>query len=275
MDTNNDMEAVIAAAQRAVEAKPVTAGDIIHLPATGAYAHKIEDLEPFLAAPRRKRGQCEVYTAESFAHYINDHKSPAARIFADVSPTHPEIVGVLNAHDADGPGWHDHRVRLAFRETPEWVRWKAKNNQRMSQIEFAEFVEENLRDIREPAGADMLEVAQTLNAKRDVSFKQGTQIANGQVNLEYNEKIEGTAGRSGNIQIPTQMVLGISPFEGTEPYKVIARFRWRIDPESRQLKVWYSLERLPDIVAAVVRDSIKVIEGAGVPVLYGKSPSLR
>jgi uncharacterized protein YfdQ (DUF2303 family) len=277
MYENADMKAVIDTAQRAVEPQIIDPGSLVFSMPPGAEQAQILDTEKFLPAPNRKRGAVELFTAQSFLDYVIDHRTAGSRIFADADWRQPSITAVMNGHEADGgvAGWHDHKAKLVFRPTPEWQNWTRLNNQQMTQIAFAEFIEDNLKDIHAPAGADMLEIAQTLNAKRDVTFRSGTKIANGETLIEYNEVINGTAGRGGNFKIPDHMVLGIQPFEGTDAYRVIARFRYRIDSETKSLKVWFTLERLPDIIAAVIKDALDlIIKTAGVPVLYGKPPVL-
>lgn len=268
----DNLEAVIKTAQEARTPAPLLGSDVYHT-STG-----IIDLEKYEPQPRRKRGIVEVHQAASFVTYLKDHLTSATRVYADTNVKAPAIVGVFNGHPPgaaeDVAGWHDHRVNLVFRKTPEWEKWSGNDKRKMAQGEFAEFVEENLKDIHQPAAADMLEIVQTFIAKQDLSFKQATRLDNGQVNFEYNEMIQGQAGRSGALQIPTQITLGLAPYEGSDPYKITARFRWRIDPETKHLVLWYALDRIQDVVSSVVHDTLKVIGGVGATVLYGKAPTL-
>ena len=119
-------------------------------------------------------------------------------------------------------------------------------------IKLKEFFEENVKDITAPEGipdapsaADMLEISRTLEAKKNISFRQGTRLDNGQVQLTYNEKIDGQAGETGQLRIPEQFYIGVKPFLGGDAFCVAVRFRYRI--QEARLVMWFELVR-PDKV---------------------------
>ena len=66
-------------------------------------------------------------------------------------------------------------------------------------------------------------------------------LDNGQVQLRYEETVDGRAGVAGNLEIPEKIELSLRPFHGGAPYKMEARFRYRIQPSG--LAMWYSLIR--------------------------------
>ncbi len=133
-----------------------------------------------------------------------------------------------------------------------------------------ELVEEGLEDIVEPPAAGMLEVAQSLQAAKSVAFRSGTRLQDGQVQLVWEETIEAKAGQKGDLTIPEVFVLGLCPYEGSDPFRVRARLRYRINDGA--LQMGYVLDRPEDVLEAafgVVKDRVEAETGivvwAGVP----------
>lgn len=198
-------------------------------------------------------------SAESFIAYINRYGDKNTTVFADLEKT--TFVGVIDYHEDKGKPRHGkHTVVYSCPKTNEWNSWIASNNEKMDQDTFSMFIEDNLKEIIEPDGAVMLEIAQTLKAKIDVDFRSSKLIDNGQTQLLYHETINGQAGIAGELTIPNLIVLAIRPFQNGAPYQVQARFRYRIT--QGHLKFWYTLVR-PNLsledAAREVYDSI--IEG--------------
>jgi uncharacterized protein YfdQ (DUF2303 family) len=123
----------------------------------------------------------------------------------------------------------------------------------MSQEDFAEHVEVGLDDIAEPAGADVLEMAQTFHAKAHSTFRQATRLATGETQFQYDEEVAATAGKTGTLEIPSVLKLALSPFVGEERYAVIARLRYRLS--GGRLTLGYKLDR-PQLVQ---RDALERI----------------
>lgn len=111
----------------------------------------------------------------------------------------------------------------------------------MTQEEFALFIEENVREIFEPNGAEMMQIAATLKAKNNVDFRSSTRLDNGEVQFMYTETIQGQAGVNGQLSIPEKFTLALSPFLKGTAYEIEARLRYRINPGG--LQMWYTLIR--------------------------------
>lgn len=252
----------------AVEPDVLTAGDILSVIVPAGAQHKLLDLEEHLDRPRRKRGTVELTDVESLIRYVNAHKGGGTELFADIDRT--KVVAVLNGHEQEA-GWGDHRAVLTLRPSIEWKRWSAKNGQTLSQTQFAEHIEESLDDIVEPAAASVLEMAQTFEASKSVEFRSSSMLSSGQRQLNYVETIEARAGAQGQLTVPTEFVLGLRPFEGTDRYKVTARFRYRIN--DGKLAVAYVLDKPEDVIEAAFADILGVLEdddgGTGIQALRG------
>lgn len=193
--------------------------------------YKVEDLERFLPAPVRIRERLVLTTAMSFIDYWQRYSTDASVLFADFKSR--SFKAVFDYHQSDSPANCEHVAFLKLEHSDEWLRWERNNRKPMSQVEFANLIEDNILDVRAPAGAELLEVAKTLQAQKKVEFRSGTDLQNGAAQLTYNEVIDGQAGAKGQLTIPTQIKLGLRIFRGCEAYEVSARLRYRIEDNGR------------------------------------------
>jgi uncharacterized protein YfdQ (DUF2303 family) len=182
------------------------------------------------------------------------------------------FLAVLDYHDSPTqPAWKGHKATYQCPKTKEWNNWQKSNNEKMSQGEFALFIEDNMREIVEPNGAAMLEIASSLKAKNDVDFKSAIRLDNGQVQFNYSETVNGQAGVQGQLSIPEKIKLIMSPFLQGAAYEIEARFRYRITPNG--LSMWYTLIRphvfvedaFKDVCAAITEKMAKGQLVHGVP----------
>lgn len=248
----------------------------------------VEDLEKLLPAPRRAKGNVQFIDAQSFIRYVNKHKdqpgvesnarhgrgsqggeTPAAdaddvQTVIYVDPVQQKFKAVFDAHAADAPGWGQFTATYDCPVSPEWQTWKASNGKKMLQEAFAYFIEQNILDVHEPNGAEMLALVTTLKSTKNVAFDSGIRLQDGQVQLKYHEENTTKAGVNGEMKIPEEITLGLPVYVGGEAYAVKAKFRWRI--EGAQLSMWYDLIR-PHKVEEVAIDKLisQVADGTKIP----------
>lgn len=271
MDIDN-MQAVIDAA-RAGQA-PVTIRSADHFEvifASDAGAIQTLDLEKYNATPARKRGAVTVFDADSLNRLLIDNAG-AGHITVYVNPdtNKPAIVAVLNGAGPDGPGWSDFRVAIGFRETPQWAKWRAIDGKLLPQADFAEFCEENLGDISAPDGATVMEIVSYLQATRSVAFKSGIKLSSGAVRFANDESIEAQVG-AGEIAVPDTFELALSPIFGVQPFKIPARFRFRM--QDRKLLLGLKLQRIEDVIATIIKEiEAEIVLPEGAAKVYGVAP---
>lgn len=236
----------------------------------------VEDLEKLLPAPSATRQQLIILDAESFIAYVKRFTTSATAVFCN-GPEGRTFKALLDYHEPSQPSWCEHSVTYKCPTTVEWGAWRGTDRKRLNQNDFAEFIEENVKDIvpndkdpKSPSAADMLEISRTLEAKKNITFRQGTRLDNGQIQLTYNEVIDGRAGETGQLNIPEQFYIGVRPFLGGEAFLIPARFRYRIQ-ESR-LVMWYELVR-PDKVLEEAYTAVRkqIQEGIGEVPMYEAS----
>lgn len=226
--------------------------------------------DAYRTSPARKSGTTVVWDVPSFAEYFGKHSDQHSEVYADARNL--EVAAVLDAHEPTAARWGGHRLHLQLRKTPEWQAWAVNNGRLMSQEEFAEHLEDHCAELVAPPAAEMLEVAQSIQAASKVDFKSGTRLASGQRQLEYVETVTAKAGQRGQLTIPDTFEIGLVPFEGGHPYRVTARFRYRISGEGG-LKLGYRLDRPENVLRAAFDDVIGDLQSRiEQPVMNG-SPS--
>ena len=203
--------------------------------------------------PRRKTGAVTLAQHDSFTAYLTKHGMPETELWADIDKD--RITAVINAHaavagdpDDEGvAGWGDHRATLQLVTTQDWRDWTGNSGKLVGQQEFAEFVEQHLPNFLRPSAADMLELAQTIEGSTKVSFESSKRVKSGETAIEWREDTTATAGKKGTIDIPDTIDLGMQVYEAGAPYKLTARFRYRIGAGAGQLVLGYVLERDGDV----------------------------
>lgn len=192
------------------------------------------------ARPRHLKDTIKTLSIESFIDYVNRFADEHSTVFVNTETGH--FVAVLDFHEtASIPAHKHHLVTYTCPETKEWSSWLRNNNTKMEQEEFALFIEDNLNEILEPNGAQMLEIAASLKASNNVEFQSNVSLDNGQVQFQYKENINGQAGLTGQLEIPQKIKLAIRPFLNGAPYELEARFRYRV--RQGGLMMWYTLIR--------------------------------
>lgn len=209
-------------------------------------------------------------SVKGFIDYVNAHKLPESVVFYD--PAKTSFLAVIDYHSqSDGSSPYItaaarllHRATFTLPKTLQLKAWEANNRKSMTQVQFAEFLEANVNDVISPAGVEMLQLALTLKAKKNVEFESDQRLENGQVQLVYKEEIRGSWG-TGNTAIPSDFRIGIPLFKGFvnehgQPvhFEIVCKLRYRI--ENAKLVMWYDItdiERILERAAEEVRVAIE------------------
>lgn len=253
-----------AALQDPVSAQPASAGQSIPYVVI-PQAYKVEDLEKLFPVPTRKRGNTTLRDAASFCAFVEVHKKIDSLVFCN--PTTPSFIAVFNA-SGEEPGWQDHTAVYSCPKSVEWQTWLGKNGSKLSQEDFAQFIEDNAPDCVAPDSATMIEISRSLEAKKSVNFASSKRLSSGQHLLAYEETITGTAGK-GQFEIPEVFEIGIAALEGGPKYRVQARLRYRI-ADGGKLTMWYDLDRPHKVMEDAVEEVAESIgTKTGMTVLFG------
>jgi uncharacterized protein YfdQ (DUF2303 family) len=249
-DQNNTQAAIEAGKQLASKQFTVNKTELMLVPE----GFSVQVL-PGQDKPRYVGEHIQHETAESFLQYYALNATYNTAIFLKSATN--TFTAIFNYHEfkPEGeaetlPNWCDHKSSFELKLTPEWDSWQKNNGRKMSQEDFAEFITNNLEEIIDPPGAQMLEIATSLQAKTKVNFSKAIKLSNGQTSLEYSEEINGTAGPKGDIKIPEEFTIGMRLFKGAEAYQMKARLKYRI--ETARLIMWYELIRPHKVIEANV-----------------------
>lgn len=226
--------------------------------------------------PVHPKATVKLRDAASFVLYVNDHKVPATRIYAQLDPARflavfDEMLTAEQAGD-DGDGdsttdqanWREFRAEFAVPASREWLLWNAANRQHMSQLKFAEFLQDNLPDVQDPDGATLLEMALNFEAVQSGNFVATQRLQDGSHNLQW--KADNNA--SGTVKLPEHLTLCIPVFENEAPREVQARLRYRL--KEGTLAIWFELVRPHKVLEDAFRETwARIGDATGVPMLLG------
>lgn len=205
--------------------------------------------EKYATTPRWKKGAASFQDIASFVAYWKAHSRPESVIFGDPHACTFEVIFDYHGAGTDTPaGRMLHRAGFALVKTPEWATWLDNNGigKSKSQVDFAQFIEDNTPDIFHPEGstkptaADMLEVARELEAKGEMTFVSHVRLSDGRQSFTYNEATNATVGK-GRMDVPEDFMIRLVPYVGSAPVQVTARLRFRIF--DGKLVFWYELLR--------------------------------
>lgn len=192
----------------------------------------VASLKAFL--PKGVAARCSFNDVASFLQYVQTFtalKSPP-RIWAG---RRGPFVAYLDYHvPPEGPdvdpveGRCQHRADLVLEHSEAWREWIVKRHGKwLTQYDFAEFIEDRIGDIVGD-GAEMLEIARTLESKQNVAFKSGVRLDNGDFCLNWETTSTAKAGQRGDLEVPDHIGVLIPVFDGEDPIELVARLRYRI-----------------------------------------------
>lgn len=222
--------------------------------------YQLQSASHLLPPPSRPRQTVKLLTVEAFCAYVRSFKTETTVIFADEYSAIYEAV--LDYHQTNTRGHCDHIAVYDCPHSPQWVAWTGQHGKLVKQGEFARFIENNLPDIIEPSSADMMQVALSLDVKKNVKFQSDLRLSNGQHQFRYEEEIRGTV-RALDIEVPETFRLFIPVFLDGARMCVDARLRYRLN--DGELQMGYELVRHQQVALDAARDVTRTIKAE----LYG------
>ncbi|ERJ35902.1 hypothetical protein L810_1159 [Burkholderia sp. AU4i] len=205
--------------------------------------YEVQPLTDRDSFPHRPKGIVKVRDAASFIAYFNRQKMANSLIYASLDPA--QVLGVIDDHfqasesqDNGGANWREYRVQFAVPASREWRVWNEVNRKQMTQLSFAEFIEDNLPDIITPSGSDMLSIALNFEASKGGNFVSATRLQDGSVDFVWREDVNATGNK---VKMPTEIALELPVFENGAKYPLSARLKYRV--KDGGLTIWYELVR--------------------------------
>lgn len=199
---------------------------------------RVTNIAKFADAPYRKAGLVHMLTMDDFVSMVKSRLNGQTTIF--VSRGEARAI-----HNMDG--WQDDATVFCLQYTPEWRCWTSMNGTTLSQDRFCDFLEDHLKEIVQPCGAELLEMVANFRQMTRVEYGSSYRRSDGQIGIEYKERKDGAGGR--DMALPAEFVMHLPVFKGAEKlttYEVRARLRVRVDNDSHKLTLSYQMVR-PDV----------------------------
>jgi uncharacterized protein YfdQ (DUF2303 family) len=229
--------------------------------------HKVEAL-PRRPSPDHPSTTVKLRDATSFIYYVATHKGMWSRIYATVDPA--LFLAVFDDHAGDSfvplqdrAAWREFRAEFKVPASREWVLWHAANRKDMSQLGFAEFLQDNLPDVFDPDGATLLDMALNFEQSSKGNFVATQRLQDGSHRLEWRDEKE-----SGTFKMPEHITLRIPVFENEAPRDLTARLKYRV--KEGVLSLRYELVRSHKVLEEAFRDAwSRIATETQVPILLG------
>lgn len=291
-DRNGDAQSLINAANRFAGREPYTTSTgrfdveddlLTFVLEPGQTVHNL-DLAPYLPHPARTTGTTLVDDDAAFTGYVGRYVDPntttlwgsyAAGTVTAVIDDSAQTVRTADGYDPQA-GHGGHRAQLKLREGDDWAAWVKYDGVRLTQQQFAEFLDTWAENIIDPDPTLFLEVARTFSAKRELRFSSGQSLQNGTVQLSYVETIGQAEGATGDLRIPEQFTVALTPYDNGDSFPVQGKLRYRLNDGG--FRIFYDLVR-PDLIKRAAFDTIvtRIGQTLDLPVFSGspRTPSPR
>lgn len=192
---------------------------------------KLIDHRDYAPRPKQREGDRSLYTLADFLAYVNVHKEPAVTD-GDSQPWNPHIfldrdgLRVRCSFDYSQSNLASHQKFTASHAlvfSKEIEPWRQKAERWLTQLEFAEWIEDHELEFVKPSSAEMLTLAQKFEASISARFSSKHNLATGEIDLAY--KLENN--EAGSVKVPDEFTIALPIFKGGERYQLPMRLRHR------------------------------------------------
>lgn len=264
MTDTTEASTIATIAQQAAKPNKLDPGAIYAVPDDNG-GIKVVTTDDYAASPRRVTRSAIARDPATFLAYL-DYRGVGGgplEVWADLNSR--SITGIIDG----GAGWRGDRVTLQLEHSAEWLAWSGASGNLSSQAAFSDFLEDQISVIAEPDGAVLLEIVQSIQGSTKATWQSADWLDNGARAFAWVEEVEAKAGRKGKLEIPSRFTLGLRPFTTSEPFRVTANLRYRIDHGN--LLIGFKLPELVRVVESAFSDVVnEVSAGLLAPVFIGK-----
>jgi hypothetical protein len=251
-------------------------GDTVIFYGNELQTHTVPNLNPIL--PEDVKASEIFVEPASLAQYAIMYRTPTAILKASLNAA--TVVALLDYHEpvyhADGsefdsdkdggkpiPQRNQHQATYKAEYHPDFIAWREKVGQQMGQVDFAEFIEDRLHTIAEPAAADLIDALTELKIHRAASFENKVDLRGGKIGLSFKEE----DSQGGKMQLPDKIVVVVPIFQGTGAVPLTFKLRYRLI--ERSLKLYVVCPGLQTIVRNEFTSIAEGIQGkTDLPLFY-------
>lgn len=185
---------------------------------------QIVSLENYQKAPNRIQQKVTLLSCVSFCAYVNRFKNESSSVYLNAADG--KFEAVLDHHAAGEPSWASHRAGFKPKQSMEWQAWAQMHRQKVTQLELAEFVEEMLDTIIDPAPNVMLKAALDFQSNESLTLASSQSLDDGATRFNF---AKDNVNKS--VTFPHRIKVGIPLFENEQPQELEARIRYRTSGE--------------------------------------------
>ena len=208
--------------------------------------------------PLRNTGTIDVADVESFVLMVGRENIPETTIVT-ANMDRRQFTAIVNfAEDGQKAGHGDRKISLEMQTTLEHDRWTKNNRARMTQLQLADFLEENLENITEPPAAEMIEMISNLKVKRNAVYHAVIETETGEQSLSFSETIKGET-QNGSFDFKSKFKIAITPFRGSKPYEITCNLRFSVDDQS--LRIFFSMVNISKVVEHAFEEENRKMRG--------------
>lgn len=261
-----------------------TAIPILISPRTGEAKSLANLIEPWRTRPERKTGTAHVDTIESFIELLERHKTEHSAIFADTDWNKPSLTAVVDYSSSTDADFGQHRIHYSFPRSEEWKVWVGKHSRPLSQVDFAEFIEDHIQDLSAPDTLeeeqferlfsckvgypnDLVMLSRGLQINAEVRVKTALKLQSGESQIVFEEDHKNADGQP--ISVPGVFIINIPIFHGGASTRIPVRLRYKLRDGAIN---WTFMLHRPDvyITEEVRRDLERAARETELPKFEGK-----
>jgi len=296
-ETASSAEAIIEAVERLSEVNTIDLGGgkaVLAVP-NGKSLHPVKSyLDEYLPRPERATGTVSLSRLDSFIEHAKRHRVTESVLFCDERA--PKLVVVYNDHHqasedcTAGPaGFGDFCAVYNFPLSEEWQAWQRAAASPMSLAEFAEFLEDRIIDVLDPADAGdlaaemakklgityaspsaLMQLSRGLSVHVKHKVAEHRNLSSGEAQLQFTEEHSDTQGNQ--LSVPGGFVVSIPVFHHGPRYRLPVRLRYRIHGGTTAWSV--ALHRSDLAREDALDESVnRAAKEAELPVFYGTPKS--
>lgn len=227
-----ETDAVAALAAQALTPSPLTLDHELPITAVvlrGDQKVHLIDSRDYDARPIRVEYNLNLYTVADFLAYVEKHRIGSET----VNPWNPHIflcrdslmaTCVFDHHEADLAARRKATCNHQLVWSKEIEPWRAIEGKGLSQIAFAEFIQDHELEFLKPLSSEMLTMASQFEATSSARFSSKHNLTTGEIDLSY--KLENQ--EQGTVKVPDVFTIGVPVFKGGPVYELAVRLRYRV-----------------------------------------------
>ncbi len=267
-------------------------GGLVIAPQGMNIAHVKNFADKERTSPEVLRGTTALHTCDSFIEFANRYKSDNSAIFYSKKQQH--ITCVFDCATKEQTSFEQYKAVYAFPFSKELRAWSGNNGEKMSQLDFAMFIEQNVLDLAEPPAPDiespalkeirmrcgglyapvnkMVELSKGIAVRADERAVIKHDLNTGEATINFSSEHTDVNGKA--VKVPNMFVIVIPVLEGGKAYQLPCRLRYRLN--SGSVIWWYEVINLDKAIELAVNEELEAIkEKIGLPVYYGDLPQGR